>query len=63
MRAETPDLYDSLLRQRNLKWIPQIERMLRDADKEFVLVGAAHLVGEDGLLQLLQAKGYGVRQL
>jgi|TARA_B100000315_G_scaffold209307_1_gene204958 hypothetical protein len=63
MRVETPDLYDSLLRQRNLKWIPQVERMLRDADIEFVLVGAAHLVGEDGLLQLLQAKGYQVRQL
>ncbi|HAJ76305.1 MAG TPA: TraB/GumN family protein [Gammaproteobacteria bacterium] len=63
MRTETPDLYDSLLRQRNLRWIPQIEQMLRDSDTEFVLVGAAHLVGEDGLLQLLQAKGYQIRQL
>jgi len=51
------------LRQRNLKWMPQIEAMLRDSDREFVLVGAAHLVGEDGLLEMLQARGYDVSQL
>ncbi len=63
MRNEAPELYDSLLRQRNLNWIPQIEQMLQDDDTEFVLVGAAHLVGSDGLLELLQAKGYSVNQL
>ncbi|NKB34553.1 MAG: TraB/GumN family protein [Pseudomonadales bacterium] len=63
MRNEAPELYDSLLRQRNLNWIPQIEQMLRDADTEFVLVGAAHLVGNDGLLELLAAKGFTVSQL
>ena len=63
MRTEAPDLYDSLLRQRNLNWITQIEQMLKDGDTEFVLVGAAHLVGSDGLLDLLNEKGYGVNQL
>jgi len=63
MREQAPEVYDSLLRQRNLKWMPQIEAMLRDSDNEFVLVGAAHLVGEDGLLEMLQAKGYNVSQL
>lgn len=63
MRSEAPELYDSLLLQRNLKWIPQIEQMLRDADTEFVLVGAAHIVGENGLLDLLADKGYAIRQL
>ena len=63
MRSETPALYDALLLQRNLKWIPLIDQMLLDGDTEFVLVGAAHLVGEDGLLELLANKGYEVRQL
>ncbi len=63
MREQAPEVYDSLLRQRNLKWMPQIEAMLRDSDNEFVLVGAAHLVGEDGLLEMLQARGYNVSQL
>ena len=63
MLAEAPELYDSLLLQRNLNWIPQVETMLQDEDTEFVLVGAAHLVGEQGLLQLLIDKGYQIRQL
>lgn len=63
MKAEAPELYDSLLFQRNLKWIPKIDQMLTDSDTEFVLVGAAHLVGENGLLELLASKGYQIRQL
>ena len=63
MQNEAPDLYDTLLRQRNLNWFPQIEQMLSDSVTEFVLVGAAHLVGPDGRLRLLSRKGYQVRQL
>ena len=63
MKEETPELYDSLLYQRNLRWIPQIDQMLQDPDTEFVLVGAAHIVGEKGLLDLLAQKGYEIEQL
>lgn len=63
MLAEAPKVYESLLKRRNLDWLPQIETMLADEDREFVLVGAAHLVGPDGLLALLEAKGYTVSQL
>lgn len=63
MREQAPELFDSLLRQRNLNWMGQLEDMIADANTEFVLVGAAHLVGEDGLLDLLRGKGYEVDQL
>ena len=63
MQEEAPELYDSLLLQRNLNWVPQIESMVRGADTEFVLVGAAHLVGDQGLLDLLSRKGFQVKQL
>jgi uncharacterized protein YbaP (TraB family) len=63
MQQRAPELFDSLLRQRNLRWIPQIEAMFEDPDTEFVLVGAAHLIGGEGLVQLLQSKGYEVSQL
>lgn len=63
MKEGHPELYDSLLVQRNLNWMPIIESMFSDSDTEFVLVGAAHLVGEDGLLNMLRKKGYEVRQL
>jgi uncharacterized protein YbaP (TraB family) len=63
MRSESEDLYNSLLLERNQNWLPIIEQMFREDGTEFVLVGAAHLVGEDGLLSLLEARGYQVEQL
>ncbi len=63
MKTETPEVYELLLINRNLAWMPELEAMLNDADTEFALVGVAHLVGEDGLLQMLRNRGYQVRQL
>jgi uncharacterized protein YbaP (TraB family) len=63
MKREAPKLYDTLLVQRNLKWMPQIESMFTDSDTEFLLVGAAHLVGKDGILDLLRQRGYTINQL
>lgn len=63
MLNEAPEIYDSLLKRRNMNWLPQIEEMLKSAETEFVLVGAAHLVGPDGLLELLEGKGYRVSRL
>jgi uncharacterized protein YbaP (TraB family) len=37
--------------------------MLQDANTEFVLVGVAHIVGENGLLDLLSQKDYEINQL
>lgn len=58
-----PDIYQSLLVIRNTNWLPKIEAMFDNDDTELVLVGALHLVGEDGLLQRLEASGYKVTQL
>jgi uncharacterized protein len=58
-----PSIYDNLLVQRNNAWMPQIEALLRTKEVEFVLVGALHLVGDDGLLAQLSAKGYSVERL
>ena len=58
---ESDWIYQELLVKRNIKWMPKIEEMLRTNEKELVLVGALHLVGEDGLLQRLKNKGYSVR--
>lgn len=63
MKEETPELYASLLLRRNHNWMPQIQAMLRTGETEFILVGAAHLIGEDGVLNLLEKQGYTIRQL
>ena len=55
--------YDRLLIERNRTWLPKIEALFARPRPAFVVVGAAHLVGPDGLLQMLKAKGYKVEQL
>ncbi|SFX05174.1 TraB/GumN family protein [Marinospirillum alkaliphilum] len=55
-----PGVYETLLVQRNLNWLPQIEAMFGSPHTEMVLVGAGHLVGPDGLLALLERRGYRV---
>lgn len=61
--TDFPDIYQSLLVQRNNNWLPQIEAMFSNQQTELVLVGALHLVGKDGLLEQLQSAGYKVKQL
>ncbi|MBE9396765.1 TraB/GumN family protein [Pontibacterium sp. N1Y112] len=63
MPTDYPKLYQELLVQRNNNWMPQILDMFDTPEQEFVLVGAAHLLGPDGLLKQLQVKGYRIRQL
>jgi uncharacterized protein YbaP (TraB family) len=60
MRAENPALYDALLKRRNEAWAEALSRQMAGAGVELVNVGALHLVGDDGLPRLLQAKGYEV---
>ena len=58
-----PQMYDRLLVGRNRAWLPKIEALFSRARPAFVVVGAAHLVGPDGLVSMLKAKGYQVVQL
>lgn len=56
-------MFQTMMIDRNYDWVPKIEAMFNDQDKEFVLVGVGHLVGEDNVLQLLEAKGYQIEKL
>jgi uncharacterized protein YbaP (TraB family) len=58
-----PALYQRLLVDRNRAWLPQLEALFARPGHSLVIVGAAHLVGPDGLLQMLTAKGYTVEQM
>ena len=59
---EAPELYQRMLVQRNLNWIPHVEACIKQNSSCFIVVGAAHLVGPDGLPTLLAKKGYKVTQ-
>lgn len=63
LKEQSPPLYDSLLVQRNHAWMESIDAMFSELGVEYVLVGAAHMAGDDGLLTLLRQRGYQVSQL
>jgi hypothetical protein len=58
-----PRLYHALVTDRNRRWMPQIERLLKAEQNYLVIVGALHLVGDGGLLQLARADGLEPRPL
>jgi len=62
LKAE-PQLYDRLLLERNRNWLPRIEGLFARSRPALVVVGAAHLVGTDGLLRMLRDKGYALEQM
>lgn len=55
--------YDALFTDRNKNWVPKIEKLFNNTNKEFVLVGAGHLFGKGGLLGLLKNQGYTIEQI
>lgn len=50
---------NTLLFQRNKKWIPEIEQMIRQ-QPTFIAVGSGHLAGPKGVIALLKQEGYTV---
>ena len=59
----SPALYRMLIADRNKRWMPQIEKLLKGDKDYLVVVGALHLVGNGGLLELTKAKGFEAKQL
>lgn len=63
MKNQSPEVYKMMLTDRNNRWMPKVESFFNTEEVEFVLVGAAHLIGESGLVTQLKAKGYKVEKL
>jgi uncharacterized protein YbaP (TraB family) len=62
MRKDSPRLYNSLLVERNNNWIPKIESYVQTPEVEMIVVGVGHLVGEDGIIDLLKKRSYQVEK-
>ncbi len=63
--ADHPELSpitERLITERNRTMLAAIERMLAGNGRVFVVVGAAHLIDDDGLIHALHANGYAVTQ-
>jgi len=61
--SENPAMYQALLVSRNRNWLPAVERYLTVGKTTFIVVGAAHLVGPDGIVRMLRDKGYKVEKI
>jgi uncharacterized protein YbaP (TraB family) len=53
---------DLLLNDRNKNWVKQLKEIMKN-ESVFVAVGAGHLVGDFGLINLLRKEGYKVEPL
>jgi uncharacterized protein YbaP (TraB family) len=61
--ADSPELYEQLLPVRNRLWISRIKKLARQRDGSFIAVGAAHLIGPDSLITMLEAEGYEIERI
>jgi uncharacterized protein len=59
---DSPELFRELTTERNRRWLPKITALLDDSHDYLVIVGAMHLIGDDGIVELLRRQGRAVVQ-
>jgi uncharacterized protein YbaP (TraB family) len=57
-----PELQQKLVIERNRRWLDQIAKLVEQGNNAMVVVGAAHLVGQEGIVDMLKARGFSVEQ-
>ncbi len=57
-----PGLYRRFMLDRNMRWLPDLQALIKRGGDSLVIVGAGHLVGDRGIIKLLENRGYSVRQ-
>lgn len=62
-KRSDPVTHDLLFSSRNAKWMPEIERFAHATGNYLIIVGAGHLVGDDGVVAQLRRAGYTVQQM
>lgn len=63
LRSKFPAVFETLLTSRNEQWLTRVDSLIESAEVEYILVGALHLAGPEGLLARLESKGYQIDQL
>jgi len=63
MRKSAPGAYKALIVDRNVDWTLQIEEIMKGSDDYFIAAGTGHFIGADGVVEMLQRKGYKVERV
>jgi uncharacterized protein YbaP (TraB family) len=61
-RRDYPEAYEALYAGRNHKMTAKIEQYLTTNRRYFVVAGGAHMVGSEGIVELLKKRGHSVVQ-
>lgn len=62
-QRDYPELFEVLFTRRNRAWVETLTHELNGAGVDFVAVGAGHLLGEGGIVELLRARGVSVERV
>ena len=60
---EQPEIYQSIVVQRNRNWVKSVAALTRARGDHLVVVGTLHLVGPDSLIRMLARDGHEPRQV
>jgi uncharacterized protein YbaP (TraB family) len=60
MKYKSPEFYNSLILERNKKWLDKLIFFIEGSGTGFAAVGISHLLGEDSLIEMLRKQGYEV---
>jgi uncharacterized protein YbaP (TraB family) len=63
MRTDAPTIFKKLVTDRTASWFPKVNELLQGSQNAMIIVGTGHLVGPDGMVELLKKQGYKVTQL
>ena len=61
-KADLDNFKEVLRYKRNLDWMPKLEKLF-EQDHVFVAVGAGHLQGPRGVIEMLKSRGYTVTRI
>jgi len=61
-KDDAPAIYKRLVTDRNHTWLPRLEELAKGKENVIVIVGAGHLVGTNGVVELMKGKGFKVTQ-
>jgi hypothetical protein len=62
-QPEMQGMHRKIITERNKNMVQKIELLIKEPGVDFIVAGAAHFVGKDGIVELLRRKGYPIERL
>ena len=63
LQKENPESYKPMIKDRNDEMVKKIEGYFKEDETYTIAVGALHFFGDDGIVKLMENKGYTVTRM